>query len=47
MKKVLFIIALSAVILSCDSKEEKTTEETTNPAGIQNVNGNIPDTTNA
>lgn len=46
MKKILFI-ALSTVIFGCSSKEEETTEETTSPAGIQNVNGNIPDTTNS
>lgn len=47
MKKLLVIIAASAFIFSCASKEEETTEETTNKAGVQNVNGNIPDTTNA
>ena len=50
MKKILFL-ALSAMIFSCASKEEKTTGEkadsTKNEAGVQNVNGNIPDTTNA
>ena len=47
MKKLLVIIAASAFIFSCASKEEETTEETKNEAGVQNVNGNIPDTTNA
>jgi hypothetical protein len=47
MKKLFVIIAASALIFSCASKEEETTEETKNEAGIQNVNGNIPDTTNA
>lgn len=46
MKKIL-LIAVSAFIFGCASKEEETTEETTSPAGIQNVNGNIPDTTNS
>ena len=47
MKKLLVIIAASVVIFSCASKEEETTGETKNEAGVQNVNGNIPDTTNA
>jgi uncharacterized lipoprotein YajG len=47
MKKLFVIVAASALIFSCSSKEEDTTEETSNPAGIQNVNGNIPDTTNS
>lgn len=48
MKKLLVIIAASALIYSCASKEEETsTEEIKNEAGVQNVNGNIPDTTNA
>ena len=47
MKKLLVIIVASAFIFSCASKEEETTEDTTNKAGVQNVNGNIPDTTNA
>lgn len=50
MKKIIFI-ALSALIFSCASKDEKTTgaktDSTKNEAGVQNVNGNIPDTTNA
>lgn len=46
MKKILFVVC-TVVIFSCSSKEEETTEETKNPAGIQNVNGNIPDTTNS
>jgi hypothetical protein len=50
MKKIA-CIALSVVIFSCASKDEKTTGTTTdsakNEAGVQNVNGNIPDTTNA
>ena len=40
-------MAASALIFGCASKEEETTEETKNEAGVQNVNGNIPDTTNA
>ena len=47
MKKLLVIIAASALVFSCSSKEEETTEGTKNEAGVQNVNGNIPDTTNA
>ena len=47
MKKLLIIIAASAFIFSCSSKEEESTEETKNEVGVQNVNGNIPDTTNS
>jgi hypothetical protein len=47
MKKIFVVIAASAFIFSCSSKDEKTTGETKNEAGVQNVNGNIPDTTNA
>jgi len=46
MKK-LFIIMLSPLIFSCSSNDKKTTEETKNEAGVQNVNGNIPDTANS
>lgn len=46
MKKILFV-GLSIVIFGCATKEEETTEQTQSPAGIQNVNGNIPDTTNS
>jgi hypothetical protein len=49
MKK-LFAILLIAGIFSCNSdkneKEDKSKEGANEP-GIQNVNGNIPDTTNA
>lgn len=47
MKKI--VIGASVLfILSCNS-EEKKVEETKdkNEAGVQNVNGNMPDTTNA
>ena len=47
MKRLLIIIAASAFIYSCSSKEEETTGETKTEAGVQNVNGNIADTTNA
>ncbi len=49
MKKILFVIALAPVIFSCNSNNKKTTEDTKsqNEAGVQNVNGNVPDTTNA
>jgi hypothetical protein len=48
MKKIV-VIALSVVMFSCSSNDKKTTEEskTPNEAGVQNANGNIPDTTNA
>lgn len=48
MKKI-FIAALSLTIFSCNSSDKKTTEDAknNNEVGVQNPNGNIPDTTNA
>jgi hypothetical protein len=49
MKKLLAILLIAGII-SCNSdkneKEDKSKEGANEP-GIQNVNGNIPDTTNA
>ncbi len=50
MKKLLFIL-LVAGIFSCDSNKKVDVEETESTQeiqpGIQNVNGNIPDTSNS
>ena len=47
MKKI-FIAAIVLILISCQSNET-TTEGTknSNQVGVPNVNGNIPDTTNA
>ncbi len=50
MKKVVFITLITSVIFSCSSNDKKTTTDDTknsNQVGVPNVNGNIPDTTNA
>lgn len=49
MKRTIFIIGLVFFIWGCNSSNKKKTEETkTNTeVGVENVNGNIPDTTNA
>ncbi|HEV8080462.1 MAG TPA: hypothetical protein VGP43_07115 [Chitinophagaceae bacterium] len=49
MKNILTITATSLLIIGCASNDKKTTEdaETKNEVGVQNPNGNIPDTTNA
>ena len=49
MKRMIIIIGLVSVILGCTSSDEKKTDETKTDSqvGVQNVNGNIPDTTNA
>lgn len=48
MKKI-FILVFASVFFSCNSNDRKTTEDTKNKhvVGVPNVNGNIPDTTNA
>ncbi|MEO5782849.1 MAG: hypothetical protein ABIQ07_06235, partial [Ginsengibacter sp.] len=49
MKKILLVIILFQVLYSCSSDEKKTTEDSKakNEVGVQNVNGTLPDTTNA
>lgn len=48
MKNIL-IVAFAFIIFSCNSNDSKTSEDTNtkNEVGVQNVNGGIPDTTNA
>ncbi len=51
MKRVIFIIGSVVVIFlsACTSgdKTKKVDSKSENEAGVENVNGNIPDTTNA
>lgn len=52
MKKTIFMAALASVLVSCNSGgNNNTTDEdaaSRNPTpGIQNANGNLPDTSNA
>ena len=49
MKRMVLIIVLVSLISGCNSSDKKKTDETKtdNQVGVQNVNGNIPDTTNA
>ena len=48
MKKTLVIIIFPLFVLSCNSHKKNTQDEKSqNEVGIQNVNGNLPDTTNA
>jgi len=49
MKKMMLIIGCVAVISGCNSSDKKKTEDTKTDSqvGVQNANGNIPDTTNA
>ncbi len=50
MKKVIFPIILSALVVGCNSNEEKTKiddPKSENVVGVPNTNGNIPDTTNS
>ncbi len=49
MKKYLLIITFITLVYSCNNSDKTTTEETQNKneVGVQNVNGNIPDTTNS
>ena len=53
MKKSIGLLTLVSLLTSCNSDNDmkykdtdKKEEKTENPVGIQNVNGNIPDTTN-
>lgn len=47
--KLILLAASSLIFFSCTSGDKKTTEDSKskNEVGVQNVNGNIPDTTNA
>jgi hypothetical protein len=49
MKKIFVLIAIVSIFLGCTSSDKKTTEDTKSQdqTGVPNVNGNIPDTTNA
>jgi len=51
MKRLFSIIILMTVIFACNSTSEKKANsdstKTYNQVGVPNVNGNIPDTTNA
>ena len=49
MKRIMLIIGLVSVISGCNSNDKKKTDQTKteNQVGVENVNGNIPDTTNA
>ena len=49
MKKIMVIIGIVYVVSGCNSADRKKTDDTKtyNQSGVQNVNGNIPDTTNA
>ena len=50
MKQIL-VVAATLAIVACSSnssdKKDDVSEKSENQPGIQNVNGNIPDTTNA
>ena len=51
MKKISFILSLSVLLFACESKKTSNEKmgEDVNPTpsvGVDNVNGNIPDTTN-
>ena len=49
MKGRTLIIGLVSVIVGCNSSDKKKTDDTKTDmqVGVENVNGNIPDTTNA
>jgi hypothetical protein len=48
MKRMMLIIGLVSVVWGCNSNDKKKTDDTKTDiqVGVQNVNGNIPDTTN-
>ncbi|MEO7800388.1 MAG: hypothetical protein ABIR81_00220 [Ginsengibacter sp.] len=47
MKKLLALVVFVSAI-SCNAKEDEVTDDASqNQPGIENVNGNIPDTTNS
>ncbi|HEX2609018.1 MAG TPA: hypothetical protein VHK91_16660 [Flavisolibacter sp.] len=52
MMKLLFALLIMAGLASCSNDSTTTTTSdssttTTNPTGVENVNGNVPDTTNS
>lgn len=48
MKKNLLIVLIFTLLFSCNNSSDKTTTEGTQVQGpVENVNGNIPDTSNA
>ncbi len=49
MKKIMFVVVMAYVVWGCNSDDKKKADEikTYNQTGVQNVNGNISDTTNA
>ena len=49
MKRMMLIVGLVSAIVGCNSGDKKKTEDTKTDSqvGVQNANGNIPDTTNA
>lgn len=50
MKKYFLIITFITLVYGCNNSDKTTTTEDTqnkNEVGVPNVNGNIPDTTNA
>ena len=49
MKRMMLIIGLVSVILGCNSNDKKKTDDTKTDiqGAVENVNGNIPDKTNA
>ena len=48
MKNFFFYLLFLMIWGACGNKTEpSTTEETPKPANVENVNGNIPDTTNS
>jgi hypothetical protein len=47
MAKLLIGVLLTGILLSCNNNDPKTTESSPNLTNVQNVNGNIPDTTSS
>ena len=47
MKKLLFVLFIGGIFSCSSDKKDDVSKEGENKPGIQNVNGNIPDTTNA
>lgn len=49
MKKIFLLTAVTAIIYSCSSNDEKIKKnaDTNNQVGVQDGTGNVPDTTNA